>query len=130
MSSDFFDVAKLTGSGSSKVSMLSAAMGSGPAVVSGLLALLGEGSFISDAGVAGEGFPVRWAGAGPSFGVALFCGCRAGEGFADLGGGSGGGGISDNVSGETEPFSESVMAFADELEALLDGSARRGSFNA
>lgn len=57
--SGFFDVAELTDSGSSKFSMLSADMGSGPMEASGLLALLGEGSFISDAGVAGDGFPVR-----------------------------------------------------------------------
>lgn len=59
LSSDLCAVAELTDSGSSKFSILSAAMGSGPAAVSGLLALLGEGSFMSDAGVAGEGFPVQ-----------------------------------------------------------------------
>lgn len=35
--------------------------------------------------------------------------------------------MSDSVSGETESFSESVIAFADEFDALLDGSARRDS---
>lgn len=59
VTSDFCAVPELTGSGSSNFSMTSAAMGSGPAATSGLSALLGEGSFIRDAGVAGEGFPVR-----------------------------------------------------------------------
>lgn len=47
----------------------------------------------------------------------MFCGCKAGEGFADLVFGRGGGGISDSASGETESFSESVIPVVDELEA-------------
>lgn len=70
--SGFLKVAELTDSGSSKFSMLSAAIGSNPTEASGLLALLGDGSFMREAGVAGEGFPARGAKVAASFGVALF----------------------------------------------------------
>lgn len=49
----------------------------------------------------------------------------AGEGLAERGFGRGGGGISDNVSGETESFSESVMPADGECDALLLGSRDR-----
>lgn len=54
----FLNVFELTDSGSSKFSMLSAAIGSSSPGTLALFALLGDGSLISDAGVAGEGFPV------------------------------------------------------------------------
>jgi hypothetical protein len=54
----FGNVFELTDSGSSKFSMLSAAIVSDPPGTLGLFALFGEGSLISEAGVAGEGFPV------------------------------------------------------------------------
>lgn len=61
-------------------------------------------------------------------GVALFCGCIHGEGFADLVLGKGGGGISDNASGETESFSESVIPAVDEFDANPLGSVCRVFF--
>ena len=65
---------------------------------------------------------------GAKVGVALFCGCMHGEGFADLVFGSGGGGISDRASGETESFSESVIPVVDEFEANPLGSVCRVFF--
>lgn len=60
---------ELTASGSSKFSMFSTAIGSSSTPASGLLALAGDGSFISEAGVAGEGFPGWLASVGPAWGV-------------------------------------------------------------
>lgn len=69
----FWNVPELTDSGSSKLSMFSAAKGSDPAAAFGLFALLGDGSFMREAGVAGDGFPAgRGARLGPSVGVELF----------------------------------------------------------
>lgn len=71
----FSKVLELTGSGSSKFSMPSAAVRSDSPGAPDLFALLGDGSLISEAGVAGEGFPVgRGAAAGVTFGVELPCG--------------------------------------------------------
>lgn len=82
--------------------------------------LFGELSFISEAGVAGDGTLDRTA--WRRFEGALdCCGAIYGEGFAERGFGIGGGGISSgamsvNASGEIEPFSESV-APVDEVDA-------------
>lgn len=86
--------------------MPSAVAGSNPPGILALFALLGDGSLISEAGVAGEGFPVgRGVALEAMIGVEPPCGWMQGEGFADRGFGRGGGGISDSLSGETELFS-------------------------
>lgn len=67
----FWNAPELTDSGSSKLSILSAAIGSEPPEF-GLLALLGDGNFMRDAGVAGDGFPLVGAKLGPTVGVDSF----------------------------------------------------------
>ena len=106
--------------------MPSAVIESDPDEALDLFALRGDGSLISEAGVAGDGFPVgREAKAGATVGVEPPCGWRYGEGFAERGFGRGGGGISDSVSGETELFSESVAIAVYELEAsVFDAGSR------
>lgn len=64
-----------------------------------------DGSFMSEAGVAGEGMAARGSGAGAGFETESRFPLAACFPLLALGGGSGGGGISDNASGETELLS-------------------------
>ena len=97
-------------SGSSRFSITSSISWSPDLAATALLP--GELSFIrSEAGVAGDG--TLWRGL--KLGVLTFslCGAMYGDGRADRDAGIGGGGISADtvsfrVSGETDPFSESV----------------------
>ena len=64
-----------------------------------------DGSFMSEAGVAGEGIAARAKGAGAGFETEVCFPLAACFPLLALGGGSGGGGMSDNASGETELLS-------------------------
>lgn len=84
--------------------------------------LLGDVSFISDAGVAGDILPCNVCNMG--FATAPW-GSAWDEGRAERCFGTGGGGISDKVSGETEPFSESVRPTGDPLCPCGAGGGKR-----
>ena len=96
---------KFTDSGSSKFSICSEVAGSG--LFGSAVLLFGE-ILNSDAGVAGEGFPLSGSAGGSGAIGPPVCACIYGDCRAERGWGTGGGGISDNASGETEASSDSV----------------------
>ena len=98
---------KFTDSGNSKLSICSEAAGSG--LFGSAVLLFGE-ILNSDAGVAGEGFPLSGNAGGKGATGPPVCACIYGDWRAERGCGTGGGGISDNASGETEASSDSVEA--------------------
>lgn len=114
---------KLADSGSSKASIISATCASAPLVVFGV-SVVEAGNRSKDAGVAGESFPPsKNPSTDPATGFVLLLPllllCAATKG--DLRAGMGGGGISDNNSGDAAAFSSEVVSAA--LDA--DFGARR-----
>lgn len=112
---------KFADSGSSKLSICSGATGSWLLTLRVEVRLLGELSFIREAGVAGDGMP------GSCTPGTLCSGPVRGDGLADLGFGTGGGGMSMlmsfKFSGDTELLlSESVSRPADEEEVDIAGT--------
>lgn len=115
---------KFADSGSSNVSICSVSTVAGAPAPAPAVRGLGELSFINDAGVAGEAIPGR--GGCRVVGTPLFCGAMYGDGLAERGLGSGGGGISTGgasfrASGDTEPSSESVATVVEEEEVCIMG---------